>query len=279
MTLTEAIRILAEAGIDSPAHDARALFLHFGGFSNAELACRSTECSLPALIEAIERRRKREPLQYIIGEVGFYKETYRVSPDCLIPRSDTELLVEYAVKNIPSGESFLDLCTGSGCIAVSVLKNTRNTACVAIDISDAALAIAAHNAESNGVRSRLELVRRNLLNEPITNNGEKYYALLSNPPYIKEDVYKALEPEIFREPRIALVAEDGGTEFYKHLIPKGLSVLKDGGFMAFEIGYDQASALFSLAEEYSCDMELLCDLGGNDRVAVLRPKQKRLPPR
>lgn len=273
MKLAEAIKKLSETGVDNPAHDARALFAHFGGFSSAELACRDTECTSPALTAAVERRKSREPLQYIIGEVAFYKETYRVTPDCLIPRSDTELLVEYAVKHIPEGERFLDLCTGSGCIAVSVLKNTKDTECVAIDISEAALAIAAGNAESNGVGARLGLKRRDLLCEHIADSEEKYFAVLSNPPYIPSAVYEGLEREIFCEPRIAFVAEDGGAEFYKRLIPKGLSVLKDGGFLAFEIGYDQASLLSALAEEHCCDMELLRDYGGNDRVAILRPKR------
>ena len=146
MTLKSAIELLKQAKIDSPEYDARELFKLF-----IPLPTLSSECDDPRLISMLERRADREPLQYIIGEVGFYREVYRVTPDCLIPRSDTEILVDYAVKNIPRGESFLDLCTGSGCVAISTLCNTRDTRAVAVDISDGALKVAKENAEKNCV--------------------------------------------------------------------------------------------------------------------------------
>ena len=118
MTLKEAIEKLRAAGVESADYDARELFR----FYRHGTVTLNTECDSPELLSAVERRANREPLQYIIGEVGFYRESYKVTPDCLIPRPDTETLVDYAVKHIPEGASFLDLCTGSGCVAVSTLK-------------------------------------------------------------------------------------------------------------------------------------------------------------
>ena len=119
MTYKEAVRILTDAGIDSAQYDARELFCHIGGYTVGEILLANPECGSAELASAVARRAKREPLQYIIGEVEFYRERYRVTPDCLIPRADTEILVDYAVKHLPVGASFLDLCTGSGCVAIS----------------------------------------------------------------------------------------------------------------------------------------------------------------
>ena len=163
MKLSDAVKLLRNAGIDSASYDAREIFLHIGGFSRNELLFSDPESFDEKLIFAVNRRQKREPLQYIIGEVGFYKETYKVSKDCLIPREDTEILVDYAVKNLPSGAHFLDICTGSGCIAISTLKNTKNTTATAIDISSAALEIAKKNANLNGISERISFVESDVL--------------------------------------------------------------------------------------------------------------------
>lgn len=271
MTLKDAIELLRESGISSAASDARELFRHFDkrdiGYLllNPELTA-SEECEA-----AVRRRAKREPLQYIIGEVAFYNELYEVSPDCLIPRSDTEILVEYATKNIPDGESFCDICTGSGCIAVSTLKNTVGTTAHGIDISEGALALARKNAKKNGVSERLLLSKTDILTDKtIEFLGGTFFAVLANPPYIREEVYATLEPELFLEPKIALVAENGGAIFYERLVPLGLLLIKKGGFVALEIGYDQGELLRSLAAEHGADIEILKDYSNNDRVAVLR---------
>ena len=148
MRYKEAVKLLREAGVGSADYDARELFVHFGGFNRSEIFLSDPECAKPELTAAIERRAAREPLQYIIGEVEFYREVYRVTPDCLIPRADTEILVDYAVRSIPEGASFMDLCTGSGCVAISTLKNTKNTTAISVDIDGGALAIAEENAAS-----------------------------------------------------------------------------------------------------------------------------------
>lgn len=265
MTLKSAIELLKQAKIDSPEYDARELFKLF-----IPLPTLSSECDDPRLISMLQRRADREPLQYIIGEVGFYREVYRVTPDCLIPRSDTEILVDYAVKNIPRGESFLDLCTGSGCVAISTLCNTRDTHAVAVDISDGALKVAKENAEKNCVIDRIEFVSADVMKDEI--RGE-FFALLSNPPYVADEVYRALEKEIFHEPRIAFVGGVDGGDFYRRLTPMYKNRIQKEGFIAYEIGYDQGEMLKNIAKDNDMSCEILRDLSGNDRVAVLRPQK------
>lgn len=266
MTLTEAIEMLRKGGVDSPDYDARELFRTFAGFGSG-LIPRDASSDSDELIAAVKRRAAREPLQYIIGTVGFYREEYRVTPDCLIPRSDTEILVDYAVRHIPKGESFADLCSGSGCIGISTLKNTTGTRCDSYDVSDGAIALTLLNAEKNGTRDRITVIKKDLLREDI--DGE-YFAILSNPPYIPRSVYEGLEKEIFAEPEIAFVGGDDGLIFYERLIPVCKKHVKKGGFIAFEIGYDQAESLRALAKENGLACEIIKDYSGNDRVAVLK---------
>lgn len=271
MTLEFATEALRRAGVDSPEYDARELFICALGLGRSEIIGKNEDFSSPLLEEFIKRRIQREPLQYIIGEVGFYREEYTVTPDVLIPREDTETLVDFAVKNIPEGGRFIDLCTGSGCVAVSTLKNTKNTRALAVDISDGALAIARINAEKNGVVDRLELVKRDLLREPIPDFGE-VFCILSNPPYVTESEYEELADEIYREPKCAFVGGEDGMDFYECLIPRALEVISDDGFLAFEIGYMQADAVSRIAWECNAELKILKDLSGNDRVAVIRKK-------
>ena len=156
MTLKEAEALLQSAGIDEAREEARIIFERLGEIPRYKLTDLAVECDLARVKDAIERRCTREPLGYILGEVDFYKDSSEVSPAGLIPRADTEVLVDLAVRLIPEGEFFLDLCTGSGCVAISTLKNTKNTTAAAIDISPAALKIAKRNAERNGVSERIK---------------------------------------------------------------------------------------------------------------------------
>ena len=269
MTLGEAIKRLSLGGIENARGEAREIFAHFGS-PRAMLADVRYESDDKRIEDAICRRIKREPLQYILGEVEFFHEKYRVTPCCLIPRADTEILVEYACRHLKVGDLFADLCTGSGCVAISTLKATQQTRAVAVDISKSALEIAKENAMANGVNDRLTFVEKDLLCEDLDG---KYDAILSNPPYIPTDVYLSLQKEIFHEPRIAFVGGEDGSLFYRRLVPLSLSVLKEDGFIAMEIGFDQSGLLKELAEEHSCQIEIVKDYGGNDRVAVLRRKK------
>ncbi len=264
MKFSEAIKALRSAGIKSPRREAQIIFEELCGIKGHTLVY--TDCESPLADEAVKRRCAKEPLQYIIGRVSFYREEYFVTPDCLIPRQDTEILVDVAVSRIKEGESFIDLCTGSGCVAISTLKNTKNTRAVAVDISDGAKNIAERNAAHNGVSDRIEILRHDAISSAVDGS---FYALLSNPPYISEADYAGLEKEIFHEPKIALVADDNGLLFYKRLIPLYKDRILRGGFMAFEIGYDQGDALRQIARENGLCAEILKDYSNNDRVALI----------
>lgn len=271
MRLREVSRLLIDSGIENGNNEARQLFLKFGGLSKSDVLFGDAVSSAPELYYAIKRRLKREPFSYIVGEVGFYRESYITTPAVLVPRQDTEHLVDYGVKNIPDGGRFLDICTGSGCVAISVLNNTKNTTARAIDISPEAIEVAKRNRENVlGDEDRLTLAVADALTfEP----EEKFDAILSNPPYIPEDVYLGLEAEIFYEPRIAFVGggRDGG-DFYRALTSKYKNYLKDGGFIAYEIGYDQRNMILGIAEREGFLAEIIKDYSGNDRVAVLKKK-------
>lgn len=266
MKLSTATKTLKEAGIEDALFEARVLFSEIGGFSSLELYGRDAECESCELSEAVMRRAKREPLQYIIGKASFYREEYKVTPDCLIPRSDTEILVDEVVKRLPSGARFIDICTGSGCIALSVLKNTDSTTALAIDISEKALSVARENANSLSLDKRIKFVAADALKKTAEGN---FYAVVSNPPYVTPSAYKNLQPEIYFEPDIAFLGGEDGLNFYRAILENYKNNLKEGGFFAFEIGYDQADALKALADEHSLKIEIKKDLSDNPRVAIL----------
>ena len=266
MTVKEAALLLSEAGVCEPTHDARTIFRRLGGFSDADIFTGRASTDDPAVRDAILRRARREPLQYILGEADFYRERYKVTPDCLIPRFDTEILVDYAVKNLPDGSCFIDLCTGSGCVAISTLKNTRSTRAIAVDISAAALSVAAENANRIGVSHRLELL---CADATVYVPDVKPFAVLSNPPYVSEDAYRALDREIYYEPEAAFVGGIDGGDFYRQITPIYKDLIPKEGFIAYEIGYDQSALLREIAEENDLDCRIINDLSDLPRVAVL----------
>lgn len=266
MKLSTATEILKEAGIEDARREARLLFSEIMQIPVSNLLTAEIECCSDRLSEAIARRAKREPLQYIIGEVDFYRERYKVTPDCLIPRSDTEILVDIAVKRLPQGASFIDLCTGSGCIALSVLNNTERTSAVAVDISPSALSVAKENAKRLSLSDRVSFLEKDVLSEAVKGS---FHAIISNPPYVTKEAYKELMPEIYFEPDIAFLGGDDGLDFYRGILELYKNSLSDGGFFAFEIGYDQADAILLLAKQHSLECEIINDYGGNARVAIL----------
>ena len=252
MTFEEIRSALQDAKIENCAGEARILLEEFSG---------------KELEDALARRIKHEPLQYIIGKWQFFKEEYFVTPACLIPRSDTEILVEYLVKNLPHGARFLDLCTGSGCIALSVAKNRPDVAGSACDISGDALEIAKKNAIHNGVDSV------NFFLCDVTKpcgTDEKFDCIVSNPPYIPSKVVDSLEAELFFEPRIALDGGSDGMDFYKAIVENYKDSLGANGFFAFEMGYDQRDAAIELAKAHGFDFSEIYDYGGNFRVAIFK---------
>ena len=215
---------------------------------------------------ALNRYRQGEPLAYILGEQYFWRYRFTVTPDVLIPRPDTERLVEIALGNLPRGGRFADLCTGSGAIALSICADRTDLVCDAADISEAALAVAKGNAHDLGVADRVRFHLADLLAEdPLCG---LYDAILSNPPYIPAaDI--AAYPSLAYEPQIALDGGEDGMDFYKALIVRFGEHLKEEGCFLFEIGYNQGDAIRQLAKERGYTCTVTKDWGGNDRVAKL----------
>lgn len=217
---------------------------------------------------AIKEYESGKPLAYVLGEWYFYGLTFKLNEHCLIPRADTEHVVDKALQLLPRGGKFADLCTGSGCIAISALKTRSDLWCYAMDISPKAVAMAAKNAELNGVDSRIDLNCGDVFEEILPEN--EYDAVISNPPYIPTENIGGLDERVKKEPRSALNGGKDGLKFYKHILSNMGVALKDGGKFIFEIGYDQKQAICELAKTYGYEnCEVMKDYGGNDRVAVI----------
>lgn len=221
---------------------------------------------------AAEMRLARgEPIAYILGETVFFDEYYTVTPDVLIPRPDTERVVEKVIKHLPEGGRMLDLCCGSGCIAISSLCHSVNTTALLSDVSAPSLEIARKNAARNGVTDRCAFLRADLFDFPPLR--ERFDVIASNPPYVRSDVIDTLEKECSFEPRIAFDGGEDGMRFYRRLLDLCPPLLKKGGTMVFEIGYDQKEAITALCREKGYGIEVYKDYGKNDRVAVIRPEE------
>lgn len=272
MTYRDICGVLSDAGIENAEFETALLINFFCKKSRAEiLSSPDADYTDAELFDALDRRCGRYPLQYIFGEWDFYSETYEVNESCLIPRQDTELLVEYAIKNLPTGANFADLCTGSGCIAVSTLVHRPDTRATAVDVFKETLELAARNAKRNGVADRFSPLLADLLCSCPFSEGE-LDAIISNPPYIRTAVVDALEPELFSEPRAALDGGADGLIFYRRILSELAKCLKKDGFILFEIGYDQEDDLKALGELYGFLCEVHRDLSGNPRMCVLRRK-------
>ena len=271
MTYREATEKLKQAGIADAEWDAALLIAHFCGTDRARILAEPERYyDSDALRDAVRARSGRFPLQYLIGEWTFWKQTYEVTPDCLIPRPDTEILVEQAVAELPENAFFADLCTGSGCIAVSTLCERPDTTALAVDLSRAAIGIAIRNAEENGVSERFTPLVADVLTNGWTSGFPRPAAILSNPPYIRSAELAALAPEIGAEPEMALDGGADGLRFYRGLVRLARDWLAPDGVCLFEIGFDQADDLRRIASENGFSCGIVRDLGGNDRVVRLR---------
>ena len=224
--------------------------------------------------EAFRRLAAGEPLAYITGEAYFYGEVYTVTADCLIPRPDTERVVDRIVRLCgEKSMSMLDLCTGSGCIAISSAAHCPGLRVAAVDISQGALALAARNSARNGTGGRVEFILADITDAGFTaalpDGG--YDIIASNPPYIATAVIPTLDASVLREPTLALDGGADGLDFYRIILREYGRKLAPGGVMLLEIGFDQADALRGLSAEYGYFCRIYRDYGGNDRVAELRP--------
>ncbi len=221
--------------------------------------------------DGISKLSKDIPIEHITHKKEFMKLDFFVDENVLIPRQDTEILVEEVIeiaKKI-NAKKILDLCTGSGAIAISLAKYLPNTQMTALDISSKALEVAKLNAKTNNVESQITFVESNLLeNLP----KEKYDIIVSNPPYIKQDIIKELDREVQKEPHIALDGGKDGLDFYRKIIDSGYEYLKYGGYLCLEIGYDQKEEVMNLLDNNGQYINKICikDLYDNDRVIIAK---------
>lgn len=263
------IKELEKAGIVEAKLDARLLLEHVCDTDHSALIAHPdrelTPNELDEFNEFIGRRAKREPVAYILEQWEFMGLTFDVSGDVLIPEQDSEFLVEEALRHCEDGMRVLDLCTGSGCIALSVLNFTNDTKAVCTDISQKALLVAEKNADKLGLSERVTFEETDLFPK----EEGKFDLIVSNPPYIASSVIETLAPEVKDyEPRLALDGDADGLSFYRRIVDKVPAYLYSSGYLVMEIGYDQADDVRGLLEKNGRyhEIEVVKDFSGNDRV-------------
>lgn len=255
---------LMEAGIEQAENDAWLLLEHVYGLSRAMYYMEPLRLvDETVYLEKIAIRAQRYPLQYITGCQWFMGFPFKVNESVLIPRQDTELLVECAVSNIKEKElRILDMCTGSGCIAVSIDKLCANASIAAADISEQALKVAMYNNDKNNAKVRF--VKSDLFD----NINGRFDVIVSNPPYIPTKVIDGLMPEVKNfEPAIALDGNNDGLEFYRRITAASVKHLNDDGMLLYEIGCGQAKDVTQILKSFGfTNIIVHKDLAGLDRV-------------
>ncbi|HBB95293.1 MAG TPA: hypothetical protein DC054_07860 [Blastocatellia bacterium] len=274
--LSEAARRL-DANISEPRLDAGVLMSHVIGRDRAFLVAHPeatiAEHQLKQFEEFIARRVQGEPLQYITGHQEFFKLDFEVTPDVLIPRPETELIVEAALELVDANAefAFADIGTGSGCLAVSILNECREARAIAIDISEQALRIAQRNAERHRVANRLRLVQSDFFDAISVN--ETLDLIVSNPPYVSDDEMKTLQREVQREPRAALAGGSDGLALIRRLLLDAPGHLRPAGYLVFEFGINQDVAIRDLVDREVWKLiEIRNDLQQIPRTIVLQKK-------
>jgi len=228
-----------------------------------------TSAELALYLEAVARRLNHEPIQYITGHQEFYGLRLKVTRAVLIPRPETELLVEAVLARIPHDlpTTLLDIGAGTGAIAIALAANLPQAAVTAVDISPAALAVAQGNIDAHRLDGRVRLIQSDLL---AALAGESFDAIVSNPPYVPTPDRPSLHPEVRdHEPHTALFAGHDGLDIYRRLIPAAVAALKPNGLLALEIGYGQREAIAELLSGWR-EVEFLDDLQQIPRVALAR---------
>ncbi len=270
------------AGYEVPDHKAEAEYLlsHLlnckrpGLYLNHDKFLTINEFQI--LVDWLNRRAAREPSQYIIGEQEFWGLPFKVNRDVLIPRPETELIVEETIKAAATGHAplILDLCTGSGCIAVTLAKEIPGSRVFAVDISEKVLSVARENAERHSVAERITFLNGDIF-EPLNGLNIKADIIVSNPPYISKKMMAGLEPEVKDyEPVTALYGGDDGLDFYRRIISDTPAYLTQGGHLILEMGYGQTEEIEKLIKQNNVfeQIDIKKDLAGIDRVIKAQRK-------
>lgn len=268
--LADASDALRDSGVPDYQYDAFALFEYVFDISKAQYLMKRDDKILDRAlmnqyVDAVNRRSVHEPLQYITGVQNFYGLDFYVDSRVLIPRLDTEIVVESILKREKGADiSVLDMCAGSGCIGITLAKKNPGWKVTGSDISEDALSVCAINKGNLGT-SNVSFVHSNLFEQI----DGKYDVIVSNPPYIESQVVKGLMSEVKDyEPGLALDGGEDGLDFYRAIVSDARDHLNSGGRLYFEIGYNQGQALRELFEEYGyTDILIRQDLAGLDRMA------------
>lgn len=282
-TINRSASQLSSVGITTGRLDAELLLCHTLGKDRAWLLAHIREAvdeqHRELFEQAVDRRALREPLQYILGKQEFWGLDFMVTQDVLIPRPETELIIETALTLVPNKDvrlTILDLCTGSGCIAVSLAKELASARIFASDKSEKALDVARENARRHGVADRVRFLEGDLFGslEELDLRG-RVDIMVSNPPYVPSEEYSTLQPEVRdHEPRMALLAGQNGTEIHQRIIDEAPEFLRSEGALIMEMGMGQAEALEHMIRENGTfnKPDVLKDLAGIERVIVARKK-------
>ena len=260
--------MLTDAGIEEreAKREVKMLLEHFCNYTEKDeiLGHPLTEEHLKIVAAKVESRlADRTPIQYIIGEAYFMGEFFKVTPDVLIPRPETELLVTKGIEIIKENnlKQVLDIGTGSGCIACTIAKRTNSTV-LGVDISSDALRIALDNVTRLGINNRAVFRKSDLFSK--IRAEERFDMIISNPPYIP--IGTELEPELKHEPSVALFAEENGLQLYRKIVSEASNYLKEGGWLIFELGIGEADKVKSFMDEYFERVTVEKDLEGIDRI-------------
>ena len=263
---------LKAAGIEDSVFEAKAIIRHITGFTNSEILTKYTneltEFQQNNLTVILRQREIRYPLQYILGEWAFYKYTFKVGVGVLVPRSDTEVLVEECAEYLKNIEKpkVLDLCAGSGCIGISLAKDYSDSAVVLVEKYPEAKRYLDENITLNGAYNAMAILGDVFEG---TANTEKYDLIVSNPPYIPPKEMEIISPETRFEPQTALLGGEDGLDFYRAIIKNYKNSLKDGGMLAFEVGINEAQKVLALLEENGFqETKITKDLNSVERVVT-----------
>lgn len=273
---------LARAGVDEPRLAGELLLADVLGCARIQLYTQHDRVVEPEYLaefrETIHRAAGGEPIAYIRGFKEFYSLTFKVTPDVLIPRPETELLVSAAlefVRGVGGPVRLWDACTGSGCVAVAAAHYAPGLTALATDVCEPALAVAAENARLHGVADRVRLAQADLLALPEALEAEgEFDVMTANPPYVSDQQMQALPAPVLREPQLALRAGPTGLEVIERIVREAPARLRGGGLLAMEIGMGQADAVYQLlhaAGRYE-DIRFPKDHAGIPRTAVARIK-------